>query len=205
MYLEKILASKTKINILYSLVQRAGESFMESRLAEETGSSVSEVNRQIGDLVNVGLVRMERVGKAKLYTINKQHFLFSPLRTLFRDLLGVYRQAAGKIVSYLTKKHKPISIILFGSVARGKIRSDILRNPSDIDILIIANKKDVRKIQDDLRRFIGGEIATRYGIAAYPIVLSKDEYVKGLEKDQFIIDVHARGEVLYGKKPRRFG
>ena len=44
-----------------------------------------------------------------------------------------------------------------------------------------------------------------YGINVYPIVLSVDDYLSGLSKDVFIMDVHSRGEVLYGEKPRRFG
>lgn len=69
MYLDRILGSKTKVNILSALTQNKEKSFMESELAKEIGSSISEVSRQIIDLVNVGLVRMERVGKAKIYPI----------------------------------------------------------------------------------------------------------------------------------------
>ena len=54
-------------------------------------------------------------------------------------------------------------------------------------------------------RYINSEVSLRYGIAIYPIVLSVEDYLEGLKQDQFIIDVHAKGEVLYGEKPTRFG
>lgn len=76
-YLNRIMGTKTKINILSALVQAPGKSFIESELAEEIGSSISEVSRQVTDLINCGLIRMEKIGKAKVYTINRQHFLFT--------------------------------------------------------------------------------------------------------------------------------
>jgi hypothetical protein len=55
-------------------------------------------------------------------------------------------------------------------------------------------------VQKDLLDFVSSKIFPVYGINVYPIVLSVEEYLSGLAKD-----VHSRGEVLYGEKPRRFG
>ena len=204
MYLDKILGSKTKVNMLAALVQTEKE-FLEKELAEEIGSSISEVNRQVVDLVNCGLVKMKKVGRAKIYSINKKHFLFKPLKDLFQDLVRVYRGVAKEIVKYVTKNYKVFSIILFGSLVKGKIRSDLVKGPSDIDLLIISKKEEIGKIKSGIADYIDKSILPRFGIVAYPIVMSKDEYKKGLEKDQLIINIHAHGEVLYGEKPRKFG
>ncbi len=203
MYLDRILGSGTKVGALSTLVQRSDMEFMESELAREIGSSVSEVNRQMGDLVGVGLVRMRREGKGKFYSINRKHFLYSPLRNLFRNLEDVYREAARQIASYVAKRPGLVSVILFGSLARGKIRSDYAKRPSDIDIVIVVDR-DRERMERDLAKFIEEETFERYGIMAYPIVLTREEYVKGLEEDRFVIGVHAQGEVMYGEKPRRF-
>ncbi|MGQ9468806.1 MAG: nucleotidyltransferase domain-containing protein [Nitrososphaerales archaeon] len=186
------------------LISSPRRGFLESELAKESGSSVSEINRQMSELVSTGLVMMKKVGKAKVYQINNKHFLYNPMKKLFTDLQDVYREIASKLVLRL-KKHKPRAVILFGSLARGKIRSDLVKEPSDIDVLVIADKKDVEKIKDEMIRYINSEVSLRYGITIYPIVLSVEEYLKGLKQDQFIIDVHAKGEVLYGEKPTRFG
>ena len=204
MYLDKILGSKTKVNMLAALVQSKRE-FLEKELAEEIGGSVSEVNRQIVDLVNCGLVVMKKVGRAKIYSINKKHFLFKPLENLFLDLVRVYRRAAKEITKYVTKRHNVFSIILFGSLVKGKIRSNLVKEPSDIDLLIVSKREDVEKIKSEVMSYINKNILPKFGIVAYPIVMSKDEYKKGLEGDQFIISVHAQGEVLYGEKPKKFG
>ena len=204
MYLDKILGSKTKVNMLAALVQGERE-FLEKELAEEIGSSVSEVNRQIVDLIDCGVVEIRKVGRAKIYSINKKHFLFKPLKNLFRDLVRVYREIAKEIVRYVTKRHKVFSIILFGSLVKGKIRSDLVKEPSDIDLLIISKKGYIERIRKELASFINENILPRYGVLTYPIVISPGEYKRGLEKDQFIINVHTYGEVLYGEKPRKFG
>jgi predicted nucleotidyltransferase len=204
MYLDRILGSKTKVNALAVLVENPDKKILEMELAKDAGSSVSEINRQMGDLVNSGLVIMERVGKAKLYRINQNHFLYKSLRSLFRDLQSIYKEIAQTLVSHVAKNHRIKAAILFGSLAKGRIRSDIVRDPSDIDILVLSEEKN-DEIKNDLLDFVNTKISTSYGIVIYPIVMSVREYLQRLKKDQLIIEIHANGEVLYGEKPRRFG
>jgi DNA-binding transcriptional ArsR family regulator len=99
MYMDKILGTKTKINILSVLVAQPERSIIENELAKEAGMSVSEVNRQIKDLVNAGLVTMERTGKAKVYRVNRQHFLYQPLRSIFRSLKIYTERLRTKLLS----------------------------------------------------------------------------------------------------------
>jgi len=206
MYLDKILGSKTKINALSVLVAHPERSIIENELAKEAGASVSEVNRQVKDLVNVGLVIMERVGKAKLYRVNQQHFLCEPLRGVFRGLEEVYREIANKVTKFVAKKHEVKTVALFGSLVTKRIRLDFVKEPSDVDIMVIVkNKKQTQAVEKAILDFVSSEIFPVYGINVYPIVLSVEEYLAGLAENAFIMDVHSRGEVLYGEKPRRFG
>jgi len=80
------------------------------------------------------------------------------------------------------------------------------KEPSDIDVVIVTKSEDeVKEVKKSLVEFVNSEIVPKYGIVVHPVVLSEEEYKYGLSKDAFIIDVHARGEALYGEKPRRFG
>jgi predicted nucleotidyltransferase len=204
MYLDRVLGSRTKVNALAVLVMNSEKGFLEVELAREAGSSVSEINRQMRDLVNSGLVGLERVGKGKVYKINHKHFLFRALRGLFRELEAIYKRAASDIVGYVTKRFRIQTAILFGSLAKGSIRNDIVSEPSDIDIAIVAPAKSIPTIRKALVSYVNSEIADRYGISVYPIVVSAEQYVSGLRQGSFISDIHANGEVLYGEKPRRF-
>lgn len=206
MYLDKILGSKTKVNALSVLVEHPERKIVENELAKEAGASISEVNRQMKDLVNVGLVIMERVGKSKVYQVNQQHFLFEPLKSVFRGLEEIYREIANKVVRFVAAKGEVKTVLLFGSLASRRIRSDFVKEPSDVDIIIVVkSKKQTEVMREDVLDFVSSEIFPRYGINVYPIVLSVEEYISGLAKDAFIVDVHSRGELLYGEKPRRFG
>ena len=206
MYLDKILGSKTKVNALSVLVEHPERKIVENELAKEAGASISEVNRQMKDLVNVGLVIMERVGKSKVYQVNQQHFLFEPLKSVFRGLEEIYREIANKVVRFVAAKGEVKTVLLFGSLASRRIRSDFVKEPSDVDIMIVVkSKRQTEVVRKDLLDFVSSEIFPRYGINVYPIVLSVEEYISGLAKDAFIVDVHSRGELLYGEKPRRFG
>jgi len=204
MYLERLLGSGTKVNALAVLVNNSTDSFLEVELAKKAGSSVSEVNRQMRDLVGSGLVRLERMGKGKVYSINRRHFLFRPLRNLFRNLEAIYREVASQVVKYVSRKFKIEAAILFGSLARGSIRSDIVSEPSDIDIAIVAPLKEIASIRRALVSYVNSEIIEKYGITVYSMVLSPEQYLSALKQDPFIIGMQAKGEVLYGEKPRRF-
>ncbi len=205
MYLDKILGSKTKVNALSVLVTQPERRIIENELAKEAGASTSEINRQLKDLVNIGLVTMERVGKSKVYQINQQNFLFQPLRNIFKGLDETYREIAKKVAKFAAKKHEAETVLLFGSLVSKRIRSDFVKEPSDIDLMIIVkNKRQTENTRKDTLYFVSSEIFPVYGINVYPIVLSVEEYLHGLAENTFIMNVHSRGEVLHGEKPRRY-
>lgn len=202
MYLDKILGSKTKINILATLVSNPERSYVEKELAKESGANHSEVNRQIPDLVSSGLVIMQRMAKVKVYQINTEHFLYKPLKQLFKDLISIYREAAGEIIRFITEKHKIDAVLLLGSLERKTIREDIVKEPSDIDLLVITGQK--KAVEKNLTKYINTKISRKYGITVYPIVMTKKEYIEGLKDKPLIIKAHTSGEVRYGQKPKRF-
>jgi predicted nucleotidyltransferase len=149
---------------------------------------------------------MERVGKSKVYRVNQQHFLFEPLKSVFRGLEEIYREVANKVATFVAGKHEVAAVLLFGSLVLRRIRSDFVKEPSDVDIMVVVkNKRQTDAVRKDLLNFVDSEIFPMYGINVYPLVLSVEEYLSGLAEDAFVMDVHSRGEVLYGEKPRRFG
>lgn len=206
-YLGKILGSETKIKLLFVLVNNPQALYMEKELAKDSKSSISEVNRQISDLVNAGIITMQRIGKMKTYSINRKHFLFLPLQKLFVDLNKIYRRITQEIRDVTTKKFKHIqTIILIGSLAQGRVREDIIKGPSDIDLLFITKKdENIKEVKKFLLDYINKEISLKYGIILYPFIISQQEYLKRLgKKDPFILETYTKGEIIYGKRPRRF-
>ncbi len=207
MYLERIIGTSTKVAALNVLLNSPERRFLESELAREAGAAVSEINRQMPSVVQTGLVNVERVGKGKLYQINEKHFLVPPLRKLFAGLNATYRKAAEKICRRAVSESKGLeAVILLGSAASGKVRSDITEAPSDIDmVFIVKNAAGKETLFNALVSYINGEIASEYGIACYPIVMARGEYLDALaKKERFILNVQNEGVELYGKRPKRF-
>lgn len=205
MYLERILGTGTKVNVLNVLVNNPERSFIEKDLAVAAGAAVSEINRQMPDLVNSGLVKLERIGKNKIYTINKKHFLFVKLQGLFDNLNRIFMKAAKKISSYAVSLGVK-TVLLVGSVAKGSVRGDITEVPSDIDMIFLVEKAgDKEQIYNEIISFVNRDISLEYGFICYPIVLTNKEYLERLKKgERFIVLAQAEGVELYGKKPRRF-
>jgi len=204
MYLDRILGTKTKVNLLATLIQNPRRTYVEKELAAECRASPSETNRQIADLVSAGLVTMQRMGRTKVYRINTAHFLHAPLKRLFLDLNKIYRDITDRVVRAAVRRNAVSCALLVGSAATGTVRSDLVSEPSDIDLVfLVAAQKEVKPLEDTLLRFISSEISDRYGIVLYPLVLSLPKYKQLLAagKDPFILHVHAEGEVLHGTKP----
>jgi len=207
-YLGKILGSETKIKLLFVLINNPQVTYTEKELAGESISSISEVNRQIPHLVKAGIISMQRIGKTKAYSINQKHFLFLPLQKIFVDLNKIYKKAAREIKDVITKRFRCIqAIILTGSLTKGKLREDIIDEPSDIDLVFIVKKvENTKEVKKNLVGYINKEISLKYGIALYPFVISPQEYLSRLnKKDLFILETYIKGEVIYGQKPRRSG
>ena len=204
MYLERVLGSKTKVNILSVLLNSHGQGINEGQIAKRAGASASEVNRQIDDLVTIGLINLTRVGRSKLYTINTEHFLYKPLRELFRSLSSIYLEIANKVKDYVVSIGPVEAVILVGSLTTASIRQDYVSDPSDIDIAVIVDDASDRDYwKKKLVEYTTHEIYPVYGINVYTIVLSKSEYISGLSSDKFIMNLHTHGETLYGRKPRK--
>lgn len=208
MYLDKILGTTTKVNALFHLIQNREKRFVEKELAGETRLSLSELNRQMPVLVSSGLVSMQRLGTSKVYSINQKHFLFKPLQQLFVDLNKVLKKAAVETAKFIAmrSKTKICCVLLIGSVARKTVRQDIVAEPSDIDLVIIAKEeKEIASIKKQLINFVNTTISKKYGLIVYPIFFSLNDFLIELKQNNcFVINSLKEGVVLHGKKPRRF-
>lgn len=204
MYLDKILGSETKINMLNALVSKPSQKFVEAKLAEEIKMAASGVNRQIKPLVECGVVKMEKIGKANIYRINTEHFIYPALKKLFVDLNEVYKKMAMDITRHITKKERVNAVILIGSAKKGGVSQDYVGQPSDLDLVVVGEKP--KALLDSIVAYTSHRLFEKYGINCYPIVMTEREYKKRLKKnDPFILEVQVGGEVLYGKKPSRLG
>jgi predicted nucleotidyltransferase len=106
-------------------------------------ASPSGVQKVLDDLVRNGVVISEPAGRAKLYTLNRDHVAYSAIDTLarLRELLLERLKAEAESWEVPAK-----AVWLFGSTARGQGGSD-----SDLDLLIVrpddVDESDPRWLQ----------------------------------------------------------
>jgi len=85
--LEEVLGRNARITILETLLKNRGKITYLSGLAEETGLSHSSVSRVIEELVKIGLVEEEPLGKkTKIFRLNEENKLTQLVISFYQNL-----------------------------------------------------------------------------------------------------------------------
>lgn len=122
--LEDLIAPDTAR--ILAVLERTGQPLTGRTIAALTGTvSRSTVNRQLAELVRRGLVVKVPGG----YEINRDHLAYQAVVVLLNARDELRRRVAEDVTGWETP---PVSVVLFGSVARGQESLD-----SDIDILLV--------------------------------------------------------------------
>src|SRR3989344_250153 len=189
--LETILGKKNNIKVLRHLAMHRDWQFNITELAKDISVNKGILSRLIEDLEKENLIRIIRKGKIKLFSINKDNlFIKDIIILLFEKEADFIKNISENLVKKL--KNKTESIILYGSFAKGTAKLN-----SDIDILIIVNKKD-----GDLEKEIGvfKEDFLKNDLLLRVDIISMLE-LKNLYKSQepFIKSVIKNHKILSGK------
>jgi predicted nucleotidyltransferase len=164
-------------------------------IAKNVGLSHVKAHRALKDLTLQGVVNMRSVGRSLVYWLNEEHFLVKDIiRPAFEKEGTAFRQVSNIILSKI-KPMLPLSIVLFGSFAKGSASAD-----SDIDVIIVyPNNKNKERMVSAL---IDAEkkITLLFGNHLASTALKVEEFQKKLKtKDKFIHEVIRTGKVIYGK------
>lgn len=124
------LFPKTRWAILRTLFARPDQDYHVSQLIRLAGGGSAQVQRELRQFTQAGLLTRTEVGNQVRYRANPDHPLFPELRTLTLKtvaLVDVLREAlsglAGVAVAFM-----------YGSLAKGEVRAD-----SDVDVLVVGD------------------------------------------------------------------
>ncbi|MDO5512211.1 nucleotidyltransferase domain-containing protein [Corynebacterium sp.] len=87
------------------------------------------VQKSLGRLVEQGLVTDMTVGRSRAYSLNRRHLLADAVVAMSRARAALLSRITALVDTWSTA---PTTVTLFGSAARGEMRSD-----SDIDLLVV--------------------------------------------------------------------
>jgi predicted nucleotidyltransferase len=191
MLIEKILGSKSKIKLLRIFYDNPNREFTLYEIKKTFNLSAGTVNPVLKSLANCRALLSRRVGKSILYQLNSNNLIVKKILEIFESEKKMLFE---KAIEFVKKIHKSdiLSIVLFGSVATGKITE-----LSDIDFVIVYKSK-YQLVKSNVEKLI--EKFLEQEILISPIILSKKEIIEMLNKyDSFILRVQDEGKVLYGK------
>lgn len=169
--------------MLALLFSRADESFYLRQIERIIGSSHGAIYRELGNLVDAGLVVRTSHGKQVHYQANASSPVFAELRGLVVKTAGV----ADVLRSALAPLAQSISVaFVYGSFARGEERAS-----SDVDVMVVGDVSfgDVVSALSPAQDQLGREVN--------PSVFTPDEFNKRIEnKEHFITSVMRAPKIM---------
>ena len=186
------MGKKSKVKILRLLINNDDQEYCLDDIAKSTEMSCGTIYPALKELLETRIIIQRKTGRSILYKINKNHTLFNKIKELMdlekNSLLNIAKEFASSI-----SKEYISTIILFGSVARGKFTEK-----SDIDILVSYKDERAKK---QVRDFADKMLDT-YDVHIVPIFLTQKEIEDRIKKfDNFIITLINEGQVLFGGAP----
>ena len=174
----------TLLGLLFGQPERG---YTLSELIELAQAGRGAVQREIGRLVNSGLVCQEGRKRGRQYRAN-------PDSPIFDELCGIARKILGP-AEVITEALMPLqdhirAAVLYGSVARGTDRAD-----SDIDVLIVSDELLLEDVFEAL-----SQAESALGRSVNPTLFTSDEYERRRAgRSPFLADVlEGEHEVLLG-------
>lgn len=155
-------------------------------------ASTFKTHHALKFLETQGVLKSAAAGKALLYQLNQDHILVQKILLPLLDFQdNIYTELGNEIMAPL--RPKPVSIILYGSVARGEERSD-----SDLDLFLVykEEQKTGRLSEKELwmekiTRKYGNFVSVRRGS-----VLQLQQARRG--KDELMRNIIKEGKVIAG-------
>ncbi len=197
--LDDVLASSSHLKVLRALfavpsgLQRSGRD-----IARRAGISHPRASQVLADLVEQGLVQVERHAHADLYRLNKEHALVAPLGHLFEVEPRLKFDLLALIAKELRARKLPVTAArIFGSAVNGTMRSG-----SDVDLALVTPSADVdrveaetREIAEQVRRRFGTRLNVLVGAPSIGALTKKPSAAVWRAIDREGIDVFARPKV----------
>jgi predicted nucleotidyltransferase len=189
--LDEILGNRTKVKLLRAFFTYPEKEFTESELQRIAGIPQASVHRNVKSLLANGLLDRERIGKANLHSLNKEHTLYALIENIFeteRNLLSELKKSLKDSIESLSGIELAV---LFGSVLKGTERED-----SDIDIFIIS-RADKSQVEAEMKNLIR-VIRNKFGNMISPMI-KNDIEMKDMKSNSIYKELK-KGEVLFKRE-----
>lgn len=186
------MGSKARIRVVRLLVELPDKEFTGREMARLLGTSHSTVLDALRGLAGGGLVNERVLGRAHVFRVNRDHYLFETLATFFDSERTKAREITDLIRSSLGAT--AVSVILFGSRAKSTARKR-----SDVDLLVVS--RNVVATEAAVAR-LRAQLGRRYGLALDAKVLATAQLKSKLGAPLVRVAL-AEGRVIAGVSPEK--
>lgn len=190
--LDEVLGQTSKVRILRFLI-RSQVAMNGREIAKTVGLSHVKCHTALKELALHGSVSIRHVGRSNLYQLEKENYL---IKKLLKPLFGNEEHLLTDLAKVILKNlsFRPRSLIVFGSIAKGRARPD-----SDIDLLvIIPNQVDLRRAKQEISR--KEEIVVRtFGNRLAPLIVKAQTFSKKCKGGKRLFtEIVKTGKLIYG-------
>lgn len=197
---------ESKKDVLSAFLPEFNREYTIKQIMKKIGLSYQPTYKYLNELGKDGLLLHRKEGNMHLYSLNleneevKKHIELLELkrRKMFLEK-SEFRELLERLVGRLSVNLSPYisSILLFGSVARGKYAKT-----SDIDIFIIVSSNDERKIKELMKEAesVCASAGYEFNKTISPVTVSVSEF-RGMirKKQEFAKNLLRDRLVLYGE------
>lgn len=184
MYIEEMFNKYRDWKILKIFLDNPDRSFYTKEISRNTGIGSGTVNMFLKNIHKDNILTKEIIGNVHLYSLNNDSELVKQLK-IFNTLIEFKK--INLIEKFKKENNNIISLILYGSHANGENDSK-----SDIDLLILANKK--KQFTDIVQKL---EKKTKKTISTLMLTITDWQNLK--EKDKIFYESILQNHiVLYG-------
>ncbi len=189
--LDEVLGNKTKVKLLRGFFTYPEKEFTESELQRIAGIPQASAHRNVKSLLENGLLDRKRIGKANLYSLNKEHILYPLLSSDFEEERNILVELK-KVIAGAVKNLSEVELaVLFGSIAKGIERAD-----SDVDVFIVC-KGDKSQLEEKLRDLVS-VIRNKFG-NPFSLMIKRREELKELKTRSIYKEIKS-GEVVFRRE-----
>ncbi len=193
--LDDILGTKTRVKLLRAFFTYPGKEFSESELQRIAGIPQASGHRNLKSLLENGLLSRRRIGKANLYSLNREHVLHSSLQRLFGEEKNLLNTLKETLRENLQGVPGVGLAVLFGSIVKAREMPD-----SDVDILIVSDE-DKAVVEKGLRGLVTA-VEEGFGNPVFLMIKTREEMDE--LRGKAIYDEIKTGEVLLRRRGFRW-
>ena len=187
---EHVLKTRNHLRIL-QILWNCTDAMSGRQISRATGVNITTTRQVLESLTECGLVDIVDIPPAKAHSLNREHYSFvllAPILSIGSEQSEFITMGTALATSF---SHDLVSIILFGSYARGEESED-----SDLDLLFIVNSEvpdleDVSSFQEKANHITGEQTQI--------IVKTSSEVRDGVKRKQgFLGSLLSFNESIYG-------